>query len=206
MRIYEVYECMPSGAGSDDYPQAPAQKARDENIVAVFETTDDPVLTTSEVADELPIGKRATLNRLESLVERGELDSKDVGVGRVWWRMTPEPAPASPPEQSVTESGPAPGAELDAAESEDARWSFVGSLGRHSIYAGIFVFGLLMAESVTPQQLLPVPVTRLFLTAFVFFLIGFPARGLYRLKQFLDTHDGIPYVESLLESDDDAVA
>jgi len=193
---------MPSGAGSDDYPQAPAQKARDENIVAVFETTDDPVLTTAEVADQLPIGKRATLNRLESLVERGELDSKDVGVGRVWWQVTLDPEP----EPSAPESGPAPGAELDTAEPESARWSFVGSLGRHSIYAGIFVFGLLMAESVTPQQLLPIPVTRLFLTAFVFFLIGFPARGLYRLKQFLDTHDGIPYVESLLGTDDDAVA
>lgn len=192
-------------AGSDDYPQAPAQKARDENIVSVFEATDDPVLTTSEVADDLPIGKRATLNRLENLVERGELDSKDVGVGRVWWQVTPDPDPEPDPEPApMAASGPAPGTETgDAEPLADTRWAFVGSLGRHSIYAGIFVFGVLMAESVTPQQLLPIPVTRLFLTAFVFFLIGFPARGLYRLKQFLTTHELAPYLGPLRGSDDD---
>ncbi|MFB6143188.1 MAG: hypothetical protein ABEJ30_07585 [Halorientalis sp.] len=193
---------MSSDSGSDEYPRAPAQKARDENILAIFEGTDDPVLTTSEVASELPIGKRATLDRLEALVEREELASKDVGVGRVWWRATepdPEPTPEPVPD------GVAPGAAVRRAPAEDdPRWSFVGSLGRHSIYAGIFVFGILMAESVTPQRLVPIPVSRLFLTAFVFFLIGFPARGLYRLKQFLDTRGVSPpaVLEPVLADDE----
>jgi hypothetical protein len=210
---------MPSDSDSDEYPRAPAQKARDENILGVFEATDDPVLTTSEVAADLPIGKRATLNRLEDLVERGEIESKDVGVGRVWWRAVPaepepEPTPAPdptietdrPPEPTpgpveegsvVAGSAESAGAasatnsgsqELDA-EALSPRWAFIGSLGRHSIFAGVFLIGLLLTESITTQVLLPVSVPRLFLTSFVFFLIGFPSYAAYRTKLYLDSVD-----------------
>ncbi|WP_193767563.1 hypothetical protein [Halorientalis pallida] len=203
---------MPSDSGSEEYPRAPAQKARDENILGVFEGTDDPVLTTSEVAEELPIGKRATLNRLEDLVDREELDSKDVGVGRVWWRAAPdadEPDPDGVAEPEPASTGPATPAETpeappappaapatgsdDAAEpleTESPRWAFVGSLGRHSILAGVFLLGLVIVEAITqPQSLLPVPMISLTLTAFVFFLIGFPARGAYRAKKFFESTD-----------------
>jgi len=209
---------MPSDSDSDEYPRAPAQKARDENILGVFEATDDPVLTTSEVAADLPIGKRATLNRLEDLVERGEIESKDVGVGRVWWRAVPAepepvPEPTSAPESTpevdrppepapepVDEAGPASGPGVTAsgtdagsgeptAEALSPRWAFIGSLGRHSIFAGVFLIGLLLTESITTQVLLPVSVPRLFLTSFVFFLIGFPAYAAYRTKLYLDSVD-----------------
>lgn len=204
---------MPSDSDSDEYPRAPAQKARDENILGVFEATDDPVLTTSEVAEQLPIGKRATLNRLEDLVEREEIESKDVGVGRVWWRAVPadpeptpvpEPDPATEPDHAPE---PAPGGVADseavpdptsaatsdgqepAVEALSPRWAFIGSLGRHSIFAGVFLIGLLLTESITTQVLLPVSVPRLFLTSFVFFLIGFPSYAAYRTKLYLDSVD-----------------
>ncbi|MFD1585705.1 hypothetical protein ACFR9U_01820 [Halorientalis brevis] len=198
---------MSSDSDSDEYPRAPAQKARDENILGVFEATDDPVLTTSEVAEELPIGKRATLNRLEDLVDREEIDSKDVGVGRVWWRATPaepeepesEAAEVDVPADEPAEVSPPPGAPVtepmsrppQASEIEESpKWAFIGSLGRHSIFAGIFLLGLLITETSTPtQQLLPVSVGRLFLTAFVFFLIGFPSYVTYRTKQYVESTD-----------------
>lgn len=66
----------------------PGRKPRvsDEQILELFQETNDPVLSTSEVADELPIGRRGTLKRLQSLVEDGQLESKSIG-GRntVWW-------------------------------------------------------------------------------------------------------------------------
>lgn len=58
----------------------------DEEILAVFEATRDPVLTTVEVAADLPIGRRATLERLKQLRDGGRLESKTVGPrGQVWW-------------------------------------------------------------------------------------------------------------------------
>lgn len=61
-------------------------RATDEDILGVFRETADPVLSTAEVADALPIQRRGTLNRLRRLQEDGELDSKRIG-GRntVWW-------------------------------------------------------------------------------------------------------------------------
>jgi hypothetical protein len=201
---------MSSDSDSDDYPRAPAQKARDDNILGVFEATDDPVLTTSEVAEDLPIGKRATLNRLEDLVDRGEIASKDVGVGRVWWRVEPpesaeteatepesaeEPAepevqtmPGGPPTEPMGATPTAAGS-AEQLEQESPRWAFIGSLGKHSIYAGVFLIGLLITETMVTESLLPIPVTRLFLTAIVFFIIGFPSLGAYRTKKFFETTD-----------------
>lgn len=57
----------------------------DGEILAVFEAADEPVLTTANVADQLAIGHRATLNRLDALRDDGLLESKAVGSGRVWW-------------------------------------------------------------------------------------------------------------------------
>ncbi|MFC7137292.1 winged helix-turn-helix domain-containing protein [Halobaculum litoreum] len=58
----------------------------DDQILGVFESAVDPVLTASEVAERLGMGRRGILTRLESLEEQGYLRSKKVG-GRstVWW-------------------------------------------------------------------------------------------------------------------------
>ena len=67
---------------------SPGRKPRvsNEEIIDVFRTTDDPVVSTAEVAAQLPIKRRATLNRLETLEEEGRVDSKAIGGrNRVWW-------------------------------------------------------------------------------------------------------------------------
>lgn len=58
----------------------------DDQILEIFETAQDPVLTAAEVAKQLDMGRRGILTRLESLEEQGYLRSKKVG-GRstVWW-------------------------------------------------------------------------------------------------------------------------
>jgi len=52
----------------------------DEEIVNVFRSASDPVLTTSEVAAEFEITHRGVHDRLDKLAEEGTLKSKDVGA------------------------------------------------------------------------------------------------------------------------------
>jgi len=60
----------------------------DEEVLAAIGRASGPVVTTGELADVLPIGRRAIRERLISLQERGLVDRKKVG-GRavVWWRV-----------------------------------------------------------------------------------------------------------------------
>lgn len=56
--------------------------------LALFDASGTPY-TTTEVAERLDLGRRSTYERLERLVEHGELETKKVGAnGRVWWRTT----------------------------------------------------------------------------------------------------------------------
>ncbi|MCD2200800.1 winged helix-turn-helix transcriptional regulator [Halobacterium sp. KA-4] len=58
----------------------------DKEILQVFEQSGDPVLTASEVADQLDIGRRGLLSRLDQLESEGFLKSKKVGSrSTVWW-------------------------------------------------------------------------------------------------------------------------
>lgn len=61
-------------------------RVTDGEVLDVLRETDDPVLSTAEVANELPIKRRATLTRLQRLAENGDLGRKQIG-GRntVWW-------------------------------------------------------------------------------------------------------------------------
>jgi len=70
---------MPDGPGRPP-------KVTDEEILGTFKSTNDPILTASEVAEQLTVGRRGILTRLEKLEERGYLQSKKIG-GRstAWW-------------------------------------------------------------------------------------------------------------------------
>ena len=64
----------------------PDPEITDEEILDVFRSTSDPVLTTSEVAAEFDLSHRGVRNRLEKLNEEGTIKSKKVGArGKVWW-------------------------------------------------------------------------------------------------------------------------
>ncbi|RLM94379.1 hypothetical protein [Haloarcula sp. Atlit-7R] len=61
-------------------------RVSDNEILAVFRESQDPVLIASEVAAELPIGRRGVYKRLEQLADEGELGRKKIGGrGTVWW-------------------------------------------------------------------------------------------------------------------------
>jgi len=57
-----------------------------EEIMKVFESADDPVLTAPEVADAVGVSRVTANKRLKQLGECGALERKKVG-GRavVWW-------------------------------------------------------------------------------------------------------------------------
>lgn len=93
-------------------------RVTDADLLDVFRETADPVLSTAEVSDALPIKRRGTLNRLRALEDAGELDSKQIG-GRntVWWVIdeSDESRPESDPTGSV---GGSPETTLDAESDE----------------------------------------------------------------------------------------
>lgn len=69
----------------------------DDEILAVFRTSSDPVLSTSEVASKFDVTHRGVRDRLEKLEETGRLRSKKVGArAKVWW--DPEVVTVSEPE------------------------------------------------------------------------------------------------------------
>lgn len=58
----------------------------DDDVVEAVAAVDDPVATVAEVAEQLPIGRRAVLKRLKALHGEGEIERKDVGArSAVWW-------------------------------------------------------------------------------------------------------------------------
>lgn len=64
----------------------PKPSVSDDEILSLFRETDDPVLSTAEVANMLPLQRRSVYDRLVSLREDGRLKGKQIG-GRntVWW-------------------------------------------------------------------------------------------------------------------------
>ncbi|WP_373188815.1 hypothetical protein [Halolamina sp.] len=67
-----------------------------QEILLVFDRlAEEEPLTTTEVAEELPIGRRALHDRLEKMSRDGDLGKKDFGNRVVWWA---EIAPALAPD------------------------------------------------------------------------------------------------------------
>jgi len=58
----------------------------DADILGILERASAPVMTATEIADELPIGRSAVRKRLVDLHERGPIERKSVGARSVvWW-------------------------------------------------------------------------------------------------------------------------
>lgn len=68
-------------------PEGRPRATTDQQIVDVIETADDPVLTTSEIAQDLPIGERGLRDRLKNLAEQNEIVTKKVGRSRIWYSV-----------------------------------------------------------------------------------------------------------------------
>ncbi|WP_137283274.1 PAS domain S-box protein [Halorussus salinisoli] len=94
------------------------------DTLAVFDrgTSPSAPYTTNEVADALDCSRRTAYNRLERLVERGDLETKKVGArGRVWWRPPGESSGVTAVEGAVTDSTDQKPTEDELRES---RWRF----------------------------------------------------------------------------------
>ncbi|WP_281193981.1 winged helix-turn-helix transcriptional regulator [Halorubrum sp. F4] len=57
----------------------------DEEILKIFRSSSDPVLTTSELAGETDFSLNGIRKRLYSLEERGLINKKKAGNSPVWW-------------------------------------------------------------------------------------------------------------------------
>jgi hypothetical protein len=64
----------------------PKPSVTDDELLQLFRETTDPVLSTAEVAEQVPLARRSVYDRLKALREEGRLDGKQIG-GRntVWW-------------------------------------------------------------------------------------------------------------------------
>lgn len=61
----------------------PAQKASDDELMSAIARIDDPVATTTEIAEQVELGADAVRLRLKKLEEDGHIASK--GHRTVWW-------------------------------------------------------------------------------------------------------------------------
>ncbi len=60
----------------------------DEDLLDVFRESEKPVLTAKQVAGEVSIGRKAVLERLRGLEERGVVERMEVGARAVvWWTV-----------------------------------------------------------------------------------------------------------------------
>lgn len=63
----------------------------DEELLDVFRESEKPVLTATQVVGEVSIGRKAVLERLRGLEERGVLEQMEVGARAVvWWPVEGE--------------------------------------------------------------------------------------------------------------------
>ena len=62
------------------------EKVTDQDVLKVFDYADEPVLTASEVATELPITREAVGRRLNRMREEGLVERKQTGASSIaWW-------------------------------------------------------------------------------------------------------------------------
>lgn len=67
------------------------EKISEQDILKAFDVTDDPFLTATEIADQLPVSRQAVNYRLEKMFEKGKVDKKKTGARSVGWWSTVAP-------------------------------------------------------------------------------------------------------------------
>jgi hypothetical protein len=68
------------------------EKVTEQDILKIFDRADTPVLTASDLADALPVGRDAVYRRLSDMHDGGLVGKKDAGARAVvWWaKVAPE--------------------------------------------------------------------------------------------------------------------
>jgi len=97
-----------------------------EDVLGVFDAVRGPVITSSDVAEELDCTTEAARQKLRRLYDQGEVDKRKTGRVVVWWRTTgtpPTPSERTPttPEPTAEDTPAAPVEEIDAEQdAQDA--------------------------------------------------------------------------------------
>lgn len=60
----------------------------DEEILDFFRKSEDPVFSTSEIADALSYSQPGMFKRLRKLENKGKLESKKLGGTKAWWLIS----------------------------------------------------------------------------------------------------------------------
>lgn len=69
-----------------DRPMAAVKSVSDEELLRQFDATDDPVLSSVEIAERVDLTQSAVSYRLNEFAERGVVEKKKVGARAVvWW-------------------------------------------------------------------------------------------------------------------------
>ena len=97
-------------------------KVTEQDVLLVFDATDDPFLTASEIAEQLPVTRQGVYHRLKQMREKGLVDKKKTGArGAGWWAtIAPRLAPGVAERAEAADRGDAVtleelDAELDTA-------------------------------------------------------------------------------------------
>jgi hypothetical protein len=131
---------MPSDDDPSGQQRSAAQMVRDEDIIDVFLGSDEQFLSTAEVADELPISRRAVSNRLNELHEAEILESTSVGAGNIWWV----------PDDSIDDRAVEAFSEGAATSSTTVYWAVLtGALGRSDSRCDNVIYGAVLLMPVS---------------------------------------------------------
>jgi hypothetical protein len=67
--------------------EASQREVADEEVYELFEDTDDPVISTLEIADSLPVRRWKTREKLREMARENKLEYKVFTPDlTVWWR------------------------------------------------------------------------------------------------------------------------
>lgn len=84
------------------------KKISERDILKVFDRTDDPFLTASEIAEELPVSRQAVNYRLQQMREKDLVGKKKTGARSVGWWAKATPRLADDIEERLEEENEDP--------------------------------------------------------------------------------------------------
>jgi hypothetical protein len=82
------------------------EKVTEQDILKVFDRADEPVLTTSDLADALPVGRDAVYRRLTDMHDDDIVGRKKAGANAVVWWAKVAPRLSEETEKDVEDAEP----------------------------------------------------------------------------------------------------
>lgn len=76
-------------------------KTSEQDILKVFDAAEDPFLTASEIADQLPVSRQAVNYRLDQMLEKDLVGKKKTGARAAGWWAERAPAPSAETERDI---------------------------------------------------------------------------------------------------------